>query len=148
MSSWLRPNEMTQRLLKIVLSIWTWIRALPRWILLVLDWLVSVAERLVVLGVVCAIFYIGRLWVSGAMPISKLGITAPTISTSPAAEILKAISENWKALLLLLIPLFYRTIKGFIERMEEGPFGTKAPLAQVAATRPTKSPNQPQEGEE
>jgi hypothetical protein len=87
------------------------LRALPKSILSLLDWLVDVAERLVVLAIACVVFYTGWLALSGASSI----------------WILSVLSENWKALLLLLIPMFYRTIRSFIDRMEEGPFGTKAP---------------------
>lgn len=37
------------------------------------------------------------------------------------------INVSWKLGLLLLIPLFYRTVREVLERMEEGPLGTKFP---------------------
>jgi hypothetical protein len=111
-----------RKLRKIASAIVSMIRATPAWILLVLDWLVSVTERLVVLGVVGAVFYIGWLWHSGVVIASKPAATPATMATS-AAEVLRAISENWKALLLLLIPLFYRTIREILNRIEKGPLG-------------------------
>src|ERR1022692_2936526 len=61
------------------------------------------------------------------------GIPAPVAYTSAMnaqdrfQRVVTTLNANWKLVLILLIPLFYRTIRGFIERMEEGPFGTKAP---------------------
>jgi hypothetical protein len=77
--------------------------AIPGLIVSVLDWLVSVAERLVVLAIACVVFYTGWLAFSGASSI----------------WILSVLSENWKALLLLLIPLFYRTIRTFLEEVQK-----------------------------
>jgi hypothetical protein len=42
------------------------------------------------------------------------------------AGIAKVLNDNWKVSLLLLIPLFYRTIRVFLERVEEA-WGMKAP---------------------
>jgi hypothetical protein len=46
---------------------------------------------------------------------------------SRLAGAVNGINLNWKIGLLLLIPLFYRTIRDVLERMEEGPLGTKFP---------------------
>jgi hypothetical protein len=51
-------------------------------------------------------------------------------------------NENWKTGLLLLIPLFYRTVKKFVERLESvGPMKTRTPTA----TEQGKNPPQPQQ---
>jgi hypothetical protein len=43
--------------------------------------------------------------------------------------VLTGLNVNWKLGFLLLIPLFYRTIGEVLERIEEGPGGTKFPKA-------------------
>jgi hypothetical protein len=43
---------------------------------------------------------------------------------------LKMLNENWKAGLLILVPLFYRTIRAFLERVEKA-FGMEAPRKPV-----------------
>ena len=52
---------------------------------------------------------------------------------------LKTLNENWKAGLLLLIPLFYRTIRGFLERVEEFA-GAKAPRKPKSTLEETPNP--------
>jgi hypothetical protein len=53
-----------------------------------------------------------------------------------------AINLNWKIGFLLLIPLFYRTVREILERIEEGPGGTKFPRAKTS-----KTPEEPPETE-
>jgi hypothetical protein len=55
------------------------------------------------------------------------------------AAALKALNENWKAELLLLVPLFYRTIRGFLERVEEFA-GAKAPRRPKSTSPETPNP--------
>ncbi|MBV9779308.1 MAG: hypothetical protein JOY62_04975 [Acidobacteriaceae bacterium] len=50
------------------------------------------------------------------------------------ARVIKGMNVNWKIGLLLLIPLFYRTVREILERMEEGPLGTKFPNPKVPKT--------------
>ena len=40
------------------------------------------------------------------------------------ADVLATVNLNWKALLVLLVPLLYQTIKRFLEEVEEA-FGMK-----------------------
>jgi hypothetical protein len=47
-------------------------------------------------------------------PIQRLGL------------VLETINKNWKACLLLLVPIFYRTIIAVLERMKKFPFGMEA----------------------
>ena len=54
---------------------------------------------------------------------------------------LKALNENWKVVLLLLVPLFYRTIRGFLERVEEFA-GAKAP--RIPKSKSPETPNPPE----
>ena len=50
-------------------------------------------------------------------------------------DALKLLSNNWKAGVLLLVPLFYRTIRAFLERVEEVA-GMKARQPQEQESRP------------
>lgn len=69
-----------------------------------LDWLVSVTERLLVLALAWVALRLGYQVLHGINPDGNQGI-------------LKTASENWKAVLILfLIPLFYRTARQFLER--------------------------------
>src|ERR1700729_2628520 len=64
-------------------------------------------------------------------------------------DVLQSLGDNWKAVLILLIPLFYRTTRRFISRMTKGPFGVEAP-AEEEPTKPnvpSMQPN-PSEGEQ
>jgi hypothetical protein len=77
-------------------------------ILAILDWMVGVAERLLSLGIAFVVFYVGWCAFSGRKA-----------QTSAAEHILESLSNNWKALLILLIPLYYRTIRIFLERVKK-----------------------------
>ena len=83
--------------------------AFGRSLLTFLDWCVSVSERLVVLSIGMAVAYVGyRLLFTGKQP----------------ADVLATLNLNWKALLVLLVPLLYQTIKSFLDEVEEA-FGMK-----------------------
>jgi hypothetical protein len=59
------------------------------------------------------------------------------------ARVLALVDEHWKVGLLLLIPLFYRTVRAFLERVEEA-WGVKAPRRiDPVETTPAK-PNPPE----
>ena len=48
----------------------------------------------------------------------------------------KLVDDNWKVGLLILVPLFFRTIRSFLERVEEA-WGMKAPrIPEVAESAP------------
>ena len=47
------------------------------------------------------------------------------------AGMAKVLNDNWKVALLLLIPLFYRTIRVFLERVEKA-WGMEAPIYREA----------------
>jgi hypothetical protein len=51
------------------------------------------------------------------------------------AQSLKTINDNWKVGLIILIPLFYRGIRAFLERVEEFA-GMKAPVKKSTPTGP------------
>lgn len=70
----------------------------------------------------------------------------PSVRQARLAAVLKGLNENWKAGLLLLIPLFYRTIRGFLERVEEFG-GAKAPRRPKSTLQEKPNPvEQTQEG--
>jgi hypothetical protein len=107
--------------------------AFPAGVKALLDWLVMVAERLIVLGLCSAIFYVGYRFLSGR-------------ATTEDKELVTAASNNWKTVLLILIPLFYQTVRVFLEEVQEA-FGMKrrqrqlpgveAPAAEDAKPTPT-----------
>ena len=79
---------------------------LPDW----LDWLLSVVEPLVVLAITVVIFYIGYGLVFGSAQSNQL---------ARFKDLMEEVNDNWKAGLLLLVLLFYRTIRIFLEQAEE-----------------------------
>ncbi|HUA21734.1 MAG TPA: hypothetical protein VMB25_23475 [Bryobacteraceae bacterium] len=102
-----RNQKLKDQIKRVLL--WAWsaiISRIPNWIVVALDWLVSAVERTVVLAVAFVIFYSGWLAFRGG------GQQSDTLN-----RILKALSDNWKGLLLLLIPLFYRPIRAFLARV-------------------------------
>ena len=56
--------------------------------------------------------------------------------------LLKLASDDWKALLLLGIPLFYRAVRAFIERVERF-YGVEAPLAKPTSRAREQVENPP-----
>lgn len=103
-----------RRLLRTLLRSLTALSHLPEW----LDWLLRLTEPLVVLGITFVVFYIGYTLVFGA----DQGSHQVRFN-----ELLKAVNDNWKAGLILLVLLFYRTVRTFLEQAEEA-FGVKRPL--------------------
>jgi hypothetical protein len=77
-------------------------------IIAILDWVVGVVERLVVLAIAFVAFYVGWFALHGDKQ-----------KSDALVQMLKALSDNWKGLLLLLIPLFYRTVRTFLERAKK-----------------------------
>lgn len=71
--------------------------------------------------------------IAGAMWIAALFIGVWVLFGSGDAQkarlgkAINSINLNWKIGLLLLIPLFFRTIRTILERMEKGPLGTEFP---------------------
>ncbi len=55
------------------------------------------------------------------------------------SDVAKSLIENWKAGLLLLIPLFYRSIRSFLERVEEFA-GMKTRQAELQSLIPNPNP--------
>jgi TRAP-type C4-dicarboxylate transport system permease small subunit len=77
-----------------------------------LDWLVRVMERIIVLGIACAILFVGFQVLAGKQiqPEEKSALTK--------------MAENWRIIFVVLVPLFYLTIRTFIEEIVEA-FGVK-----------------------
>jgi len=86
-----------------------WLCKIPAFATATLDWFVGISERLIVLAIAFVVFFVGWRALSG-------------VDESP---FLKSLSENWKGLLLLLVPLLYRPVRAFLERVEEA-WGMKA----------------------
>jgi hypothetical protein len=86
-----------------------------------------VIEFLVVLliGVGLSLFFVYEVW---WVIFSGVG-RQPRLTSA-----LELISKNWKAGLLLLVPLFYRTVRTFLERVEEA-WGMKARSPQAMETK-------------
>ena len=79
---------------------------LPHW----LNWCLAVVEPLVVLAVAIVILYLGY------------GAVFHTRDSAMGAwlkELIEEVNNNWKAGVLLLIVLFYRTVRTFLEEAEE-----------------------------
>jgi hypothetical protein len=86
-------------------------------------------EFIIVAGIVLAVvvgLVFEAIWIF-------FGVPAPVMHTSALnaqdrlQRVAAALNTNWKLGLVLLIPLFYRTVRVILERMEEGPLGTKFP---------------------
>jgi hypothetical protein len=73
----------------------------------------------------------------------------PPVRQARLALAMKGLNENWKVGLILVVPLFYRTIRGFLERLEEFG-GAKAPRkpTSTAPEKPNPSPAVKQVGED
>lgn len=94
-----------RRILRWLLSTLRKILQLPDW----LNWLLSVIEPLVVLAIAFVILYIGYCTVF--RPASQ--------QQAWFKELLEEFNNNWKAGVLILIVLFYRTVRTFLEQAEE-----------------------------
>jgi len=99
-----------QAVLRLALSL---ILAIAKGIVATLDWLVDVTERLMVLGIACVVTYLAWHLLRGPVDHS-------------VESTLHMLSDNWKAVLLLLIPLFYRAAKIFLGKLKKlGPLETE-----------------------
>jgi ascorbate-specific PTS system EIIC-type component UlaA len=107
---------------------WKALYQLPSW----LDWLLSVVEPLTVLLITATIIYVGYGLVFGS---------PQNINQTRFKALMVIISDNWKAALLLLVVLFYRTVRVFLEEVQEA-FGMRRnPLP----GSPQTAPNPPRE---
>ena len=98
-----------------ILSATLVLRATPNALLGVLDWFLNLAERLIALGICAMIFYLGFRFVSGA-------------ASESDSKLFALAASNWKVLLLILIPLFFPTVKKlFLEAKEIGWYKRQLP---------------------
>lgn len=98
---------MKEKTLRILSWIWKLLsKVLPAAVLSILDWLTRVVERAVVLAIAFAVFYFFWHIIHGNQS-----------QVSSAEHALEVCSQNWKGLLILLVPLFYRTIRTFLEKV-------------------------------
>jgi hypothetical protein len=112
----------------------SWFDRVQPWFDHVLEFLEVLMVLVLAVGILVVTGY-EVAWVVGGW----LSPTQPRLAT-----VLKTLNENWKALLLLLVPLFYRTIRGFLERVEEFA-GAKAPRKAKSASPQTVNP--PEQGQ-
>jgi hypothetical protein len=109
----------------------SWFDKVEPWLDRILECLEVAMVFTLAIGILVATVY-EVIWIFPSDPSTRQG---------RLAGVLRALNENWKAGLLLLVPLFYRTIRGFLERVEEFA-GAKAPRI-PESTSPEK-PNPPE----
>ncbi len=99
------------------LILWGWVREvrqLPK----LLDWALAVVEPLVALGFACAVFYLGSRVVFGT-------------ASEDERRLIKDVSENWKIAVVVLVPLFYRTVRIFLEEVVEAAGMKRRPRQEI-----------------
>ncbi len=100
------------------------------------DKYLTLAELCLVLTLTIAIAIVAILsliWI--------VGVCSLQIQQQRLALLLKTLSDNWKASLILLVPLFYRTIRKFIARVTKLPGGVEA-ITEDEKAKPDISPIQ------
>lgn len=83
---------------------------------MVLDWFVKVAERLMVLGIMYVVFYFGHLFYRGSL-------------SKEQNNAIEFAAQNWKIVFILLVPLFYLTVRTFLEEVQVAAGMTRAKKA-------------------
>jgi len=71
-----------------------------------------------------------------AFEISWVICPISTNMQSRIEAVLKALNANWKVGLLVLIPLFYRTVRTFLELVQKGPGGLERRIQPEAEKEP------------
>jgi hypothetical protein len=106
------------------------------------DTFLTVAELSVVLALAVSLTILAILTLIWIVKTGSLQTQQDRLTT-----ILKTLSDNWKAVLILLVPLFYRTIRKFIARIKKGPWGMEADSEEEADKLdiPLAEPNPAQE---
>jgi len=98
---------------------------IPDW----LTWLLSLVELLIVLAIAFLVGYAVCcfMWDSA----QQVRFT----------HLMQVVNENWKAALVLLIPLFYRPARAFMENLEEaGSFKRRKPVEASSKQQETNPP--------
>ncbi len=113
-----------------VRTVWGYVREvrqLPK----LLDWFLGVVEPLLALGFAAALFYLGVRVVLGK-------------ASTEERNLIKDTAENWKIVVIILVPLFYRTVRIFLEEVREWAGMKRKPRHEIQAdeeTKPTASRN-------
>lgn len=104
------------------LRTWRWSAAAP---VRLLDWGVAIMERAAVISLACAVVYVAySIWKG----------------VPEATTLIEKVNSNYKILLVLLVPLFYRPVRNFLEDLEEGPGfrrRSKLPVNQIVGPAPS-----------
>ena len=116
----------------------SWVLGLRR----LFDGLVEIAARAIVLGAAVLIAYTAWSLLFGALDPAD----------SRIGKILQLLNDNWKVLLLLILPLFYQTIRNFLGQREldtsfmaKRQAGEPPPTSQGAQPPPTLKQKDSQE---
>jgi hypothetical protein len=81
-----------------------------------MDWLLSTVEGFLALSVCAGVFYcVFKLFFCGGGTIEGA---------------IEAVDNHWKGALLLVVALFYRTVRVWLERIKTGPLGVEAPSSE------------------
>jgi hypothetical protein len=104
-----------------ILRVFSMLVRLPEW----LNWLLAVVEPLVVLGVTFSLAY-ATYWL----------VFAQDKGHAYLSTTIKQLNDNWKVGLILLVALFYRTIRIFLEQAEEA-WGVKRKRLQGQELNPS-----------
>ncbi len=89
---------------------WMMIAHIPAQIIIMLDWVLTLAERIIAIGICVVVFYLGYRLMSGK-------------ASESDSHFLYALGQNWKVLLLVLVPLFYPTVRKLIQEAQKiGPY--------------------------
>ena len=107
------------------------------------DLYLSLAELLVVVVLalsVAALIILTLIWIFTACDLEMRELRLK--------ESLTTLNDNWKAVLILLVPLFYRAIRRFIARIRKGPWGMEADAEDEAPKEDTPLEENPHAEEE
>jgi hypothetical protein len=85
--------------------------------------MVKVVERLLVLGMASMAFYFGYHFCRGSL-------------SSQQRDVIAFVAQNWKIVLVLMIPLFYQTVRTFLEEVQEA-WGIKRTPKQALQSEPS-----------
>jgi len=105
------------------------------------DRLLKVSEVVIVLTIsIALVLFAVRevLWIWFA--------SDPAMREARIEALIKTMNDNWKVGLLLLVPLFYRTIRTFLERVRKA-FGMEARLPEDIEEKPNPPQLQAPEAE-
>lgn len=93
-----------------------------------LNWLLSVLELLLVFAITCLLGYAIWCFVAGTSQEARI------------TRLIEVVNNNWKASLVLLIPLFYRPIRLFLENLEEAGGLKRGKIVEAASKQEEANP--------